>query len=201
MADEVRQPDSETYEGYAPGSDSDIHVTSILFIGIIGAVLTLVIVLVLKALYFTTLQAEEVKKQGTGLDLALSDLRSGQLSQINSYKWVNPQAGTLAIPISQAMQIVVAEQSTHPNNGIEITDWDHNPSDQHPTPGDLVLLGQDHFSMRPLAWLHNLFAPSASAVENQGEAPPVHIVVTPPAGASAGNAQGEGTATANGGQP
>jgi hypothetical protein len=128
-------------EGYEPGSDADIHVSSILFTGVIGAVLLVVIVMLLKALYYHTLDVERAQKQGKGIDVTLADLRSKQLVQIGQYRWVNAHAGQVGIPIDQAMQLVWQEQAAHPSEGIEISDWDHNPSDQHAVPGDLVMYG------------------------------------------------------------
>jgi hypothetical protein len=127
-------------EGYVPGSDADIHVSSILFTGVIGAVLLIVIVMLLKALYYHTLEVERDRKQGKGIDLALSDLRNKQLEEINSYRWVNAHTGQVGIPIDVAMQLVWQEQSGHASEGIEILDWDHAPSDQHPVPGDMMSL-------------------------------------------------------------
>jgi len=129
-------------EGYEPGSDADIHVSSIVFTGVIGAVLLVVIVMLLKALYYHTLDVERAQKQGKGIDVTLADLRSKQLVQIGQYRWVNAHAGQVGIPIDQAMQLVWQEQAAHPSEGIEITDWDHNPSDQHAVPGDLVMYGK-----------------------------------------------------------
>jgi hypothetical protein len=131
-----------TPDAWEPGSDKDVHVTSIVFIGIIGAVLTIVIVLALKALYYETLNRELAKKQGKGVDIALSDLHSDQLLQLNEYRWVDPRSGKVGLPIQDAMKIVVAEAAGKPHAGIEITDWDHRASDINPTPGNLVLLGQ-----------------------------------------------------------
>ncbi|MDQ3023176.1 MAG: hypothetical protein M3R04_02130 [bacterium] len=131
------QPDA-----WEPGSDADIHVSSIVFIGVIGAVMTLVIVLLLKALYYQTLNAEVVRKQGKTVDVTLSDLRSSQLLQLHEYRWVDARAGQVGIPIDKAMELVVAEQGLRPYNGIEILDWDNHHSDMTPTPGNMVLLGQ-----------------------------------------------------------
>jgi hypothetical protein len=127
-------------EGYEPGSDKDIHVTSIVFVGIIGAVLIVVIVMLLKALYYQTLNEERAHKLGSGVDVALSDLRSKQLEQIGSYRWVDAHAGKVGIPIEEAMTLVWQEQAAHANNGIEITDWDHMPSDLHAVPGNQLAL-------------------------------------------------------------
>jgi hypothetical protein len=128
-------------EGYEPGSDADIHVSSIVFTGVIGAVLLIVIVMLLKALYYHTLEVERMHKQGKGIDVTLSDLRGKQLEQIGQYRWVNAHTGAVGLPIEDAMRIVWQEQAAHANEGIEITDWDHNPSDQHAVPGDLVMYG------------------------------------------------------------
>lgn len=156
----------QLHEAYEPGSDKDIHVTSIVFVGIIGAVLTVVIVMLLKALYYETLNQEVANKQGRTTDQALSDLRGQQMEQLARYSWVDAKAGKVGIPIDEAMKLVVTEQSARPNNGIEIMDWDHHHSDLNPTPGNLVLLGQGMaFNSAPVFGLPKP-APIAPPVEN-----------------------------------
>ena len=130
-------------EGYTPGSDADIHISSIVFVGVIGSVLIIVIILLLKALYYQTLEAERQLKLGKGIDVALSDLRGKQLEQIGQYRWVNAHAGKVGIPIEDAMQIVWQEQAAGSGAGLEISDWDHNPSDEHAVPGDLFMGNRD----------------------------------------------------------
>lgn len=144
--DEHNVTDDQLPEGYEPGSDADIHVTSIVFVGVIGAVLIIVIVMLLKALYYHTLEVERAQKQGKGIDVALADLRGKQLAQIGQYRWVNAHEGKVGIPIEDAMAIVWREEAAKSTSGIEITDWDHNPSDQHAVPGDLVMYGKTDLS-------------------------------------------------------
>jgi hypothetical protein len=129
-------------EGYEPGSDADIHITSIVFIGVIGTVLLVVIVMLLKALYYRSLEVEREHKQGAGIDVTLSDLRSKQVEQIGQYRWVNAHAGQVGLPIDDAMTLVWQEEAAKAGSAPEITDWDHNPSDQHAVPGDLIMSGK-----------------------------------------------------------
>jgi hypothetical protein len=126
-------------EGYQPGSDADIHISSILFVGIIGSVLIIVIILLLKAFYYQTLEAERQRKLGAGIDVALADLQGKQLEQLGSYRWVNAREAKVGLPLAEAMQLVWQEQSAATSSTFEIYDWDHSPSDLHAVPGDLVM--------------------------------------------------------------
>ena len=160
---------SQLPEGYEPGSDADIHVSSIVFTGVIGAVLIIVIVMLLKALYYHTLEVERAQKQGKGIDVALSDLRNKQAEQIGQYRWVNAHTGKVGIPIEDAMKLVTQEEAAKSSAGIEITDWDHNPSDQHAVPGDLVMYGVTDLNGKGSGYVPNIIFNEVSEETSQDE--------------------------------
>ena len=78
-------------------------------IGIIGAVLTLAIIVGLQALYNQVYQDELQRKVYGAVSDQLMQTRADQLATMNSYKWVDQEAGVAGIPIEVAMEKVVTE--------------------------------------------------------------------------------------------
>jgi hypothetical protein len=126
-------------ESFVPGSDADINVFSIVMTGVVGAIITVVIVLALKALYYQTQSNEQAAKAAQYGDIRLSDVQASQLEQINGYRWVDPKAGKLAIPIDRAMERVL-DESRRAGAGNHVVQW--STLDQTPVPGNLLNLQQ-----------------------------------------------------------
>ena len=81
-------------------------------VGAVGAILVLVIVLCLDALHHTLARSEiDRKEQGAG-SVELKQVNSEQSGQLTGYRWVDEQDRVVAIPIEQAMELVV-----HDNGG------------------------------------------------------------------------------------
>lgn len=89
------------------GSDPNPAWTAV--VGIIGAVLTLAIIVALQALY-NRVESEEIQRKiFDSVSDELTRARSEQLETINSYRWVDEAAGVAGIPIEAAMEKVLAE--------------------------------------------------------------------------------------------
>lgn len=78
-------------------------------VGVVFVLLFVIVILGLQA-YFGRVQTEEyaakvVEEPVTEKALA----RAEQLDRLNGYRWVDREAGTVAIPIEQAMELVVNE--------------------------------------------------------------------------------------------
>ena len=73
-------------------------------IGIIGAVLTLAIIVGLQALYNQVYQDELQRKVYGAVSDQLMQTRADQLATMNSYKWVDQEAGVAGIPIVVASE-------------------------------------------------------------------------------------------------
>jgi len=83
-------------------------------IGITGAVLTLAIIVGLQALY-NKVESEEIqRKVFDSVADQLTRARADQLATMNSYKWVDQEAGVAGIPIDVAMEKVVVELRQDP---------------------------------------------------------------------------------------
>jgi len=80
-------------------------------VGIVGAILLFVIVVVLQAMFYHMEDAEHFRKVASSKYEALERLDAEQLEVLNSYRWVNQNDGIVRIPIDRAMEIVAAESS------------------------------------------------------------------------------------------
>ena len=77
--------------------------------GIIGTVVTLVLVILLHSYYGYTLRGEVARKVIAQPSTAVDQMRSEQLRQITEYRWVDQKTKVVAIPIDRAIELVVAE--------------------------------------------------------------------------------------------
>ena len=87
--------------------DPDVPASAI--VGILGAVLLFVIIVGLQALFYSMEREELARKVLEDPYEPLRQLDAGQLERLNSYGWVDQQAGTAHIPIERAMELVVEE--------------------------------------------------------------------------------------------
>jgi hypothetical protein len=86
----------------------------------VGGLFVLIFVLVVIALvgYFNRVATEEFEvKVVDQAAAAPRELRAAQLSRIREYRWVDRQAGVVAIPIERAMELIVEEHSRSPHRG------------------------------------------------------------------------------------
>ncbi len=83
-------------------------------IGIAGAILLVVIVVALQGLFGQAARSEFRRKIEAEKPVELESLRARQLEQIGTYRFVDPKAGVVAIPIDRAMELLVDERRTSP---------------------------------------------------------------------------------------
>lgn len=79
--------------------------------GLVGAVLLFVIVVLLQAMFYRMEGSEIARKTQSEPYEALARLDAEQREQLGSYRIVDPQAGTVRIPVERAMELVVAESA------------------------------------------------------------------------------------------
>jgi len=89
----------------------DPNVPASAVVGLVGAVLLFVIIVGLQALFYRMQDAEVAEKVYSQPYEELRQLDADQLEQLNSYGWVDQQAGTVHIPIDRAMELVAQEAS------------------------------------------------------------------------------------------
>ena len=87
----------------------DPNVPMSVLIGIVGAVLLFVIIVVLQVVFYRMEATELETKVYSQPSEARAKLDAEQLEQLNSYGWVNQAESTTHIPIDRAMELVVAE--------------------------------------------------------------------------------------------
>jgi dsRNA-specific ribonuclease len=97
---------------HLPGSYEDVKTTTIALVGLIGAIVTFAVMLSLMALYYYASARQVLNKQINQAPAELSELVARQEASLAEYRWVDQSKGVVAIPIDQAMKLVVAELST-----------------------------------------------------------------------------------------
>ena len=87
--------------------DPDAPMTVV--VGVVGAVLVFVVIVLLQALFQSAEQAELARKVTSAAPAELESLRAEQLGLLNGYRWVDREKGIVAIPIEQAMELTVRD--------------------------------------------------------------------------------------------
>ncbi|MEW6337969.1 MAG: hypothetical protein AB1625_11290 [Acidobacteriota bacterium] len=88
----------------------DPNTPATVVVGVLSAVLLFALVVMLQAVFYWAEKAENRRKVVAVAPEELAGLRAAQLEQLHSYRWVDQNAGVVAIPIERAMALVVAEQ-------------------------------------------------------------------------------------------
>jgi hypothetical protein len=90
----------------------DPNVPMSFLVGIGGAILLFVIIVLLQAVFFEMKEAELGRKVYTQPYEELRALDADQLEILNSYGWVDERNGVARIPISRAMDLMATEAAT-----------------------------------------------------------------------------------------
>jgi len=80
-----------------------------LVVGVVSAILLVIVVVLLQAYYFYSEQRESERKVVAVVPEELAQARAEQVGQLNSYRWIDEEAGVVAIPIERAMELLVTE--------------------------------------------------------------------------------------------
>jgi len=92
----------------APDDDPNSLMTVVL--GVIGCVLLLAILFGLEAMFFSAQHAEFRDKVVRQKPEELLRVQAGQLEAIRDYRWIDREAGVVAVPVERAMERIVEEQ-------------------------------------------------------------------------------------------
>jgi hypothetical protein len=87
--------------------NGDPKASSTVVIGVVGALVLVVIVIALQALYYRAEQAEVVRKVYQAAPEEWSRLRAEQEARLHAYRWVDKQKGVVAVPIDRAIELLV----------------------------------------------------------------------------------------------
>ncbi|MCC7146284.1 MAG: hypothetical protein IT443_07540 [Phycisphaeraceae bacterium] len=86
---------------------TDMNVPLIATIGVVGSILIFVIVLGVQAWFFSELAVELETKSLGQRNWTMREKELQQLRNIDTYRVLDAQAGTVAIPIDRAMELTV----------------------------------------------------------------------------------------------
>ncbi len=83
-------------------------------VGVVFAIVLFVIVVFLQAFFYRQEAEENTRKVVAVAPEELSRLKAQQIETLNSYRYVDPSAGVVAIPIDRAMALVVRDGGRAP---------------------------------------------------------------------------------------
>jgi hypothetical protein len=84
------------------------NVPATVVVGVVGALLLFLLVVLLQALYFRAEERERRTKVVAVPSEELTQLRSEQEALLGSYRWIDRGAGVVGIPIERAMELEAA---------------------------------------------------------------------------------------------
>src|SRR5689334_8386538 len=84
-------------------------------IGAVSGFLLLVLIIGIQAWFLREVQRETRIKYEDVPAQPVTDLKIEQETKINQYRWVDQKKGTVAIPIDQAMKMIVANHGELPS--------------------------------------------------------------------------------------
>tara|TARA_R110002095_G_scaffold211811_2_gene200359 strand:+ start:6066 stop:6395 length:330 start_codon:yes stop_codon:yes gene_type:complete len=88
----------------------DLDTTMIAFVGIVGAIITFFLVFAVAALDQSFEKSENVEKVILVPEKDAESILANQAAALTEYRWIDQDKNIVAIPIDQAMQIVVQEE-------------------------------------------------------------------------------------------
>lgn len=91
----------------------DVRTSTLALVGLLGAILTFAVVVLLMVVYYRVSARERYEKQISQAPAELSNLVANQQARLAEYRWVDQQKGVVTIPIDRAMQLVVSELSSN----------------------------------------------------------------------------------------
>lgn len=91
----------------------DVRTSTLALVGLLGAILTFAVVVLVMVVYYRVSARERYEKQISQAPAELSNLVANQQARLAEYRWVDQQKGVVTIPIDRAMQLVVSELSSH----------------------------------------------------------------------------------------
>ena len=86
----------------------EVNIAAILVIGAVAGFLVIVLIIGAQGWFLQEVHDETAAKWEDTPVSWLANLRAGQREKINSYRWVDRQKQTVAIPIDEAMKLLVA---------------------------------------------------------------------------------------------
>jgi hypothetical protein len=92
-------------------ADYGIQLGKVVFVGLLGVILTIDVVVGLQALYYWQLDRVETTEELHQPPAKRAALLAAQEARLADYRMADAKKGIVAIPIGRAMELVVAELS------------------------------------------------------------------------------------------
>ena len=89
----------------------DLNTSAIALVGFLGALLVFAVIVLLQVVFYVVESRQDVRKR---IDVPWAEragLEDAQRGKLTSYRWVDQNQGVVAIPVSVAMEKVVAERA------------------------------------------------------------------------------------------
>jgi hypothetical protein len=99
--------------------NGDPKASATVVIGVVGALVLVLVIIGLQALYYRTEQAEVVRKVESAAPEEWSRVRAEQEARLHSYRWVDREQGVVAIPIERAMELLVRGEGLLPRESAD----------------------------------------------------------------------------------
>lgn len=94
---------------------NEVNVPLIITIGAVSVILLVVIIIGVQAWYLSEEREERADQWDASPNLPVVNLLKGQSERINGdYHWVDRQGRTVAIPVTEAMRVLVAHHGIVP---------------------------------------------------------------------------------------
>lgn len=107
-------------------AEQDVSVRPIVLVGLAGALLVFVLIVVLEAWFYNLEDVQVYRKVIAASPEPLARAMADQQIQITSYRVIDPARNVIAIPIERAMEIVAREEAaaaaTRPAAGRRLHD-------------------------------------------------------------------------------
>jgi len=87
----------------------DLNTSAVAVVGLLGTILTVAVILGLVVLYNRVDARLEYEKNTSQVPVEVSTLVANQQITLTEKRWLSQETGVVRIPISRAMELVVAE--------------------------------------------------------------------------------------------
>ncbi|HYW78543.1 MAG TPA: hypothetical protein VE890_03165 [Thermoguttaceae bacterium] len=100
----------------------DLNTPAVAVVGLLGAILTVATILAVFVLYQRVDSRLEYERNTSQTPVEVSTLVANQRITLTETRWLNQEAGTVRIPITRAMELVVAEIASKQDEAKEPSD-------------------------------------------------------------------------------
>jgi len=89
----------------------ELRASPIVLVGVVSAILLFLLVVFVSGLFLHWEKEVSLEKASPLMPEELRRLRSQQMGEINSYRWISEKDGIVRIPIDRAMELVAREEA------------------------------------------------------------------------------------------